>query len=236
MSPRFRLLALTVAAALWLFGSTRTARAHAWLGECVVDFDNTFALTWVLAQARATFAVPTGMSPSGDLEACDPTRHIACWTYRHRCFRNYINVAPMNYGHFHLSFEDPSLTCFADPGDGYGAGFGTPSGGGCVAADWRHEDRILQSHTQDHWIKIWLEDRVTHTPRVFDIPYIWVAGDKPIKFYFKKTDGSWWVWNKLDPGFIWFLGNWAFNVMEVRIRGSGEGLQAYTIGSFVIRD
>lgn len=124
------------------------ASAHCWLGKCDVYFDNSFALEHVAAQARTTFAFSTGLSSSGDPVQCDPSVHKSCWTYRHRCFSNYINVEDMNYGHFHLSFEDPTLNdpatfCFADPGDGGGAGFGRRSDDDCIFANWGVEPRIL---------------------------------------------------------------------------------------------
>lgn len=215
--------------------------AHSWLGECNVYFDNTFALEHVAAQARTTFAFSTGLSGSGDPEPCDTSIHQACWTYRHRCFSNYVNVEDMNYGHFHLSFEDPTLSdpatlCFADPGDGGGAGYGRKSGTNCIPANWGEEPRILQSHVQDHWIKIWMEDRVTHQPRVFDLSRISVGGDKPIRLWFKRTDGSWWCWNQLDPRTRWNLKQWAHDLVEVRIRGTNSGLGAYTIRGFTMQD
>lgn len=101
-------------------------RAHDWLAECRIRFDNEFALTWVYLNARGTFAAHTGVYPSGDAEVCNAS-HAACSTYRERCgSRGYVNVeeAPTGrHGHIHLMFEDSTLTCFADP-DGLGAGYG----------------------------------------------------------------------------------------------------------------
>jgi hypothetical protein len=239
MRNRPRTLTL-VAAALGVVGLGLAGRAaaHSWLGECRVYFDNEFALEHSYAQARTTFALRTGSSPTGEPEVCDTAVHQACWVYRHRCFSNYINVDDMTYGHFHLSFEDPDLTCFADPGDGGGAGFGRMSGSACIPANWGSEPRYLQSHLPDHWIKIWMEDRVTHQPRVFDLPEIYVSGDKAIQFWFKRTDGSWWCWQELGPRKRWKLEEWAHDLIEVRVRGSaGAGTAGpYTIRGFTVQD
>ena len=126
------LLCVTVILGGLLLAST-PANAHDWLGDCVVDFDNTFALTYIYGQARGNFGYPTGIDNSGELQTCNAT-HQACWTYRHRCFGNYINVDDMTYGHIHLVFDSPSLLtpCFVDPGDGPGAGFGRNVGDDCI--------------------------------------------------------------------------------------------------------
>ena len=126
------------------------AKAHDWLGDCVVDFDNTFALTNIYGQARDNYGHPTGIDNAGELQLCNAT-HQACWTYRHRCFGNYINVDDMTYGHIHLTFDSPSLLtpCFVDPGDGPGSGFGRNVGDDCIAADWIHEPRTLVTHWWD---------------------------------------------------------------------------------------
>jgi hypothetical protein len=104
--------------------------------------------------------------------------------------------------------------------DGGGGGFGRMSGSACIPANWGSEPRYLQSHLPDHWIKIWMEDRVTHQPRVFDLPEIYVSGDKPIQFWFKRTDGTWWCWRELGPRKRWKLAKWAHDLIEVRVRAS----------------
>lgn len=242
MKANRRILMLPLGLSL-LFGVSvsKAAIAHDWLGECTVNFDNPFALEHLASQARSTFAFPTGLSAAGKPEPCDTSAHEACWTYRHRCAQNYVNVDDMSYGHFHLSFEDPTLSdpaalCFADPGDGGGSGFGRKSGSECVPANWGAEPRILQSHVQDHWVKVWLEDRVTHVPKVFDMSEIYVGGDVPIQLWFKRTDGTWHCWKELGPGTRWKLKQWAHDLVEVRIRGASGGAGPYTIRSFKIQD
>ncbi len=57
--------------------ASTAADAHEWLGDCVVDFDNTFALTYIYGQARGNFGYPTGIDNSGELQPCNAT-HQAC--------------------------------------------------------------------------------------------------------------------------------------------------------------
>jgi hypothetical protein len=208
------------------------AVAHSWLAECTIAFDNEFALTWVYANARGNFAAYTGLSDTGEPEYCDPDEHLACWTYRERCgSRGYVNVdeAPTGrYGHFHLSFEDPVFNdpdtlCFVDPGDGFGSGYGRKSGGTCVAADWKNEPRFVSGHEPSHFIRLWVEDRVTHDPRSFDIASIRIRGPADGQVWFRKTDGSWWYWPRLAPG-RWNLSAWTWDITDLYLRAAdGEG-------------
>jgi hypothetical protein len=203
------------------------AHAHQWLEECDINFDNNFALSNVYDQARTTFAVPTSLSATGQLEVCQPGK--TCWTYRQRCgVPGYVNVEPLNYPHFHLSFEDPLLTCFAN------GGFGRMVNGMCQAADWAHEPRVVNPHDQTQWIKVWLGDRVSGQPRVFDVSAFRVTSTQPVQFWFQKTDGSWWFWGNLGPG-NWNLSNYAVDVMQVLIRGSDAATSTPTIANIVIR-
>lgn len=207
--------------------STSPANAHSWLAECNIGFDNEFALRWNYAQARGTFAQHTGLSAAGKPEVCDPTRHIACWSYRERCgSRGYVNVeeAPLGrYNHFHLMFEDPTLACFADPGDGLGAGFGRGTFESCTAADWKREPRFAAGHEESHFIRVWVEDRVTHDPRVFDVASIRIRGPAAGQVWFRKIDGSWWYWPRLAPGW-WNLSAWAWEITDLYVRAAnGEG-------------
>ena len=208
-----------------LFASS--LNAHSWLAECDIAFDNEFALRWNYVQARGTFAQHTGLSSEGEPEVCDSDEHIACWTYRERCgSRGYVNVqeAPLGrYNHFHLMFEDASLTCFADSGDGLGAGFGREAGSGCVAADWKEEPRFAAGHEATHFMRVWVEDRVSHEPRSFDIASIRILGPADGQVWFKKTDNSWWYWPRLGPG-RWNLSAWTWDITDLYVRAAdGEG-------------
>lgn len=214
--------------------------AHDWLAECTIRFDNEFALTWILQNARATFASRTGLNSADQAELCNPS-HIACWTYRERCgSRGYVNVeeAPAGrYNHFHLMFEDEILStkpCFADP-DGRGSGMGRPSGSGCVPADWKREPRFAAGHAPDHFMKVWVEDRVTHQPRVFDIASIRVRGPMSAEIWFQKIDGSWWVWRSLAPN-RWDISAYAFDIQGLYIRATAGSGTSVSFDDVVVRN
>jgi hypothetical protein len=213
------------------------AHAHDWLAECNIRFDNEFALTWSHLNARATFAVHTGLNAGGDTEVCTPA-HAACWTYRERCgSRGYVNVeeAPLGtYGHIHLMFEDSSLTCFADP-DGLGSGFGRGTFASCTAADWRHEPRFVAGHTADHMIKVWIEDRVSHDPRIFDIASIRVRGPAAAEIWFQKDDGSWWFWSSLGPG-KWNLSDYTFDIRALYVKAAAGSGTSVSFDNVIVRN
>lgn len=209
---------------------------------CLVSFDDRNALRQTFAQARTTFAVKTGRSPSGRLERCDTSNHSDCWTYRQRCTRNDVNIDSINYGHFHLSFERPvclgsdgSFFDPPDPGDGFGWGFGRIREGVCEIIDWSSERRTLDSHDENHWIKIWVGNARTQTPTYFDVDSIWVLPGKPIQLWFRTRDGTWWFWPEIPPAGIWNVSEWVRDVSEIRIRGA-ESFGNYRIGAFEIRD
>lgn len=216
------------------------AQAHEWLTECKIRFDNEFALTWAHVQARATFAIHTGLDGSGGTEPCDPS-HVACWTYRERCgSRGYVNVeeAPTGtYNHFHLLFEDEQLStspCFVDP-DGKGAGFGRTQGSSCVAADWKTEPRYAAGHTSEHFMKVWVEDRVTHEPRIFDVASIRVRGSVPAEIWFQKDDGSWWFWASLAPR-RWNLSEHAVNIRALYVKAAAGSGTSVSFDDVVVRN
>lgn len=235
MSSRFcsRILAIVV----MLHGLP--AAAHSWLAECNIGFDNEFALTWNYAQARGTFAQHTGLSGDGTPEVCDPLEHIACWTYRERCgSRGYVNVEEVplgRYNHFHLMFEDPTLVCFADNGDGLGAGFGRGTIGSCTAADWKTEPRFAAGHTADHFMRVWVEDRVTHAPRIFDVASIRIRGPMDGEVWFKKSDGGWWYWPRLAPG-RWNLSAWAWEITDLYVRAAAGSTTSVSFDDVVVRN
>lgn len=231
---------LKAAACFILMSFTVPVYAHDWLAECSIRFDNEFALRWVHANARATFAVHTGLDASGATEVCTAS-HTACWIYRERCgSRGYVNVeeAPTGrYGHFHLMFEDTVLAgfpCFVDP-DGRGAGVGRGSPSACTAADWKREPRFAAGHSEDHFIKVWVEDRVSGAPRIFDIASIRVRGPASAEIWFQKEDGSWWFWPSLDAR-RWNLSEHAFNIRALYVRAAAGSGTSVSFDDVVVRN
>lgn len=205
--------------------------------ECTVNFDDTAALSQIFGQARNMAAEPTGRSPSGELESCDPRSHSDCWTYRQRCARNDVNVEPINYLHFHLGFERGQV-CIGppDPGDGYGHGFGIMVRGRCAAVNWANMPRTMFAHKHDQWIKVWVGNAETQTPTYFDMEFIWLLPGEPVELWFLKRDGAWWFWSELRAAGVWDIREWGRDVAEVRIRGTAAALAPYQIGALVIRD
>lgn len=205
---------------------------------CTVDFDDRSALSQIFDQARYTFASPTGRSPSGELESCNPRVHTDCWTWRQRCTRADVNVESIDYSHFHLLVEGRT-DCYEglpDPDDGHGAGFGILVLGTCRPADWTRIPRIMAPHDQSRWVKIWVGNAETQRPTYFDMESIWVLPNNPIELWFRKRDGTWWFWPALEAGGVWNIGDWARDVSEVRIRGAESARSAYRIGAFAIQD
>ncbi len=231
----FAVVVVAGAVALLVLGGR--AQAHSWLGQCTPNFDNVFALTWNYANARNTFAVETGLT-AGAPDVCNRS-HLACWTYRHRCFNNYINVDDdSGYGHFHLMFTGAGfspLCGLLDPGDGYGAGYGKAVGGVCTTPDWRREPRVLNTHDSVQWIKIAVETPFTAVPKVFDMPRIRVGGTQPVQLWFRTTSGQWWYWPSLGPN-NWNLSDWVHDVDLVRIRGAAGAVGTIQIDDFDILD
>ena len=184
------------------------------LGECALTFDNAGALGAIAQQAAATFA------PGG---------------YTMPCSSHSLNVESVTWGHFHLNFEDPSVSCmWAEEGGivGYGRDDGS---GGCLPVDWDHEPRYLVSHKNDKWIKIWLEDGSSHQPRAFDLRRMHVGAGPPIQLWFQKQDGTWWFWDQLKGAKNWKLEQWSKDVVEVRIRGSSGSSGPYVIRNAYVK-
>lgn len=204
--------------------------------QCTVTFDDPSALAQIRLFARDSFAWTTGRSSSGELEFCDPSRHSDCWTYRQRCTTHDVNVDPIIWGHFHLSFETGGICLIFDPGDALGPAFGRRIDGRCTSIPWVFEQRVLHSHLSDHWIKIWVGNAASHTPRYFDMESVWVLPDQSIQLWFRKHDGTWWFWPELGAGTIWNTRDWIRDVSEVRISGARSGAAPYGIGAFGIRD
>lgn len=202
---RSSLYAVSTLAIVAMLSSVTVARVSPQnpLGECGLTFDDQAALAAIPDQAAWTFAP----------------------NYRMSCSPHFLNVEPMNVvGHYHLDFEDPNITCLAENGFGK-----LNSSNECVPVDWDNEPRLLHSHVQQQWIKIWMEDGSSHQPRAFDLRRIHVGAGPPIQLWFRTQDGSWWFWNELEGGENWKVEKWSKDVMEVRIRGTNTGLGSYTI-------
>ncbi|HMS84014.1 MAG TPA: hypothetical protein PKD12_10215 [Nitrospira sp.] len=206
--------------------------------SCLVTFDDENALGQIYGQARSTLALKTSRGPNGQLQVCDSTKHNNCWTYRQRCSRSDVNLDTIGSAHYHLSMET-GIECYTlpDPGDGLGRGFGRLVEWKCTDVDWGRTPRVLTSHDQSQWVKVWASTADTHAPMYFDLESIQVLPDTSIQLWFRKRDGTWWFWPELQASTTWTLREHVREVSEVRIRGAKTGrTSSYVIGSVTIRD
>lgn len=235
-----RVAAVAIGMGLLLHGAT--AGAHNNTGQCTVAFDNHFALTNTYINARYTFAFSTAFNSAGKLDTCANAQFPGvCWTYRHRCATNYVNVEDISgIGHFHLLFTDPAFdpVCFVDPGDGYGAGNGKMVGTSCLLPDWTREPRKTSHHFGNSWLSIKMHPPGSMaTQTVFDLARIHIGGTVPIQLWFHSTiDGGWYGWSSMAPN------NWntlasSHDIDEVQIsNASGDPHDSYEIDDFDILD
>jgi hypothetical protein len=237
MKPCKYLFRLVTACGL-LWSLSLPAAAHEWLEQCTIRFENEFALSNLYAHARATFTYPTGRGTDGDLEICNES-HGVCWMYRERCgIRGYVNVdiAPVgSYSHYHLGFQDTEIDCYAAVPDAYGAGAGRGDFSDCTPADWKREPRVAATHDGNQWLKIWIGDRVTNEPRIFDIASIRIRGSRNAQIWFQSEDGVWWHWSSLPPG-RWGLRDYVNNVRAVYVRGSATTPGSVEFDDIVVRN
>jgi len=193
-------------------GSAGFARAQ---NQCLISFDDTFALSNVYAQARTHFGFETKFNTSTNrYEQCDSAADDwqNCWVYRERCNSStfYVNAWPWSSAnHFHMFFDSPVLqnpTCHCDPGDGYGDGFGMSGGPGhCITNScpiWGEATRkSIYPHTSDDWAFIWMEQNGDKTQHTFTMKDITIGGTKSVELWYEKTDGTTWGWDELPPGY-----------------------------------
>lgn len=206
--------------------------------SCLVTFDDEAALGQIYGHARSTLALKSSRGPNGQLQMCDSTKHTNCWTYRQHCSRSDVNLETIGSAHYHLSMET-GIECYTlpDPGDGLGRGFGRLVEWKCTDVDWVRTPRVLTSHDQSQWVKIWLSTTDTHAPMYFDMESIQVLPDTSIQLWFRKRDGTWWFWPELQANNTWTLREHIRDVSEVRIRGARAGrTSSYVIGSVTVHD
>jgi hypothetical protein len=222
--------AVSLAAGLYM---VQAPSAFAHVEECIINWDNRFALSNILQQARATFVVPTTFDQNGQLTACQTTGNSAqnnlnCWQYQHPCGHGRISVWDQYYRHFHLGFEDESISsCFID------GGFGRMIDNRCVAPDWAGEPRIATSHAGDAWWEILLL-APNGDLKTFDLETIAVGGTTPIQMWFRKVDGSVWGWSELPAGANWDVSGSASGIVAVWVSAVAGNISPFTINDFSI--
>lgn len=218
---------LTLALSTGVVTHALEARAHD-AHRIVGDFANYDGLLTVEAQARTTFAVwSTFGSGPGGVTACPTVGDQAnCWVYWQPepwpdTVYAGLRVEPYVNSHYHLSFEDPSLTCFVDPGDGGGTGFGRPAAGGtCVAPNYAMEPRTVMAHSFGEWYWVWTEAWQNSTGsqgwRYFDLESFRNSGSDPVDLWVLWNDGQWYVLEDLPPG-VHDVSGWAYEISDALI-------------------
>lgn len=200
-------------------------------GECSTGFNDPGALSQLVDGASSTFAYPTGRDAGGRLEPCDERIHETCWTYRERCREHWIRVDPLTGGHFHLAPDDEEVEVGVCESE---FGLFTETADGCSLLEPARVPRTLMSHTQNDWIKLWLEEEATGEAVAFDLRRVMVDADKPIQLWVKRADGTWLCWERLDHSTAWEVE--AEDIMEARIRGADDGPGPYSIGGFALTE
>jgi hypothetical protein len=222
--------AVSLAAGLYMI---QASSAFAHVEECSINWDNRFALSNILEQARTTFVVPTTFDRNGQLTDCQTTgnsaqNNLSCWQYQHPCGHGRISVWDQYYEHFHLGFEDESIgSCFIN------GGFGRMINNRCVAPDWASEPRIATSHFGDAWWEILLL-APNGDLKTFDLKTISVGGTTPIQMWFRKVDGSVWGWSELPAGVNWDVSGSASGIVAVWVSAVAGNLEPFTINDFSI--
>jgi hypothetical protein len=170
--------------------------------ECHVGFDDRAALDSLPNQARTTSAhAPFYSQPCGD---------------------GALHVEPLNYGQYHLAYEDFPAGCVLDasPSDGEAWEDCAPLDGPGAAP------RLLGAHLGDQVIRIWYgagPDR--DAPRSFSLQSFVNVGGEPVQVRYRTGDGAWFQWRSLDGQTMWFLSPHADEVTEVRITHADTSLE-----------
>lgn len=216
----------TFIAALVLLASSltlsRPASAQA-AYDCLISYDDTFALTNYYDQDRTQFAVETrANSKTGKLESCTPfadDNWRACWAYRQRCSYTtfYVNQWPWGVNnHHHMPFDNPYLQdpiCTCDPRDGYGIGYGfkiptSSTTSKCFSTpcpNWKTETHPYTTvgHLGTDWTYIYVEKGGDRTQHVFYLQDITIGGTVPVQLWYVDKAGNSWGWTYLQPGYWW---------------------------------
>ncbi len=191
--------------------------------DCIVSFDDTFALSNYLGQARGQFGVESHYGSTGKLEACPGTDNWQnCWAYRQRCSYTsyYVNYWPWGANnHHHVPFDSPYLQdpfCVCDPKDGYDIGYGYKiptsattfkcyTSGPCPM--WKNETRpsATLGHLGTDWTYVYVENGGDRKQHVFYLEDITIAEGFPIQLWYVDDTGTTWGWPWLSANAYYTL-------------------------------
>lgn len=211
-----------------------------------INFNDSTALYWLYGQARSTFAVPSS-DGGGYAVSCSGGEAAGCWEYAQPTYDaannfywfyvyDWNSTTGTGASHYHLLFEDWSIgTCFYDPHDGLGAGFGRSVNGTCQGVDWTTSNRYLSTHQMDDWIQTWPDAWRQFKPSAM-VNYSSV----PIQIWVLATDGNWYFADNLTgPGAKQNLYNIANNQpaweVDVGVASSYSGGSPFEIDNFYIQ-
>jgi hypothetical protein len=139
----------------------------------------------------------------------------------------------VGFDHYHLMYEDPVAAACVPFFEGEDCAF-----------DPAEQPRYLMPMSTSDWLSLAVYQGEKYTS--FNVSRLTVTG-APIKLCYKKPAQGPWVtskagtdsipglsycWDKLDPGFVWDISDWAFDIVEVRITGAGDSL--YELDDLVI--
>lgn len=165
------------------------------------------ALAQVACTCEITFDEPEDLANLTYAEQCTTFVTSGNW-FRQSCPGNRtvtVKEEFPQYNHWHLSWEDPDINCFAADNC-----FGREVGNTCQVVDHTTEPRFLATHVGDHWIEL----EVSDTP--FEIRRIRVRTE-PIDLWIQKSSGQWLWWPDLGPG---YWATEADDLIAIRIHSS----------------
>jgi hypothetical protein len=219
-------------------------RTAAFPYDCPVDFDDTDALNGIPDHAATTFT-------------------YAPWWYQ-SCggsLQNYAVVRPVEYSHYHLNFEDDTISCL-DTNTGTFGRLQPDSTCSSNGIDYTMEPRYVSPHDIGAHIHLYVVNQYvnpndpysdsTYDKKPFDVKRFRVrTGSPPVRVCYKKVqeiDGPWlaapdvplhgsspgvWLcWNQLGPG-LWDLSEWATNIRELKVSAT-DGVSIFSIDDFRI--
>lgn len=171
-----------VAAGLLIAASSVAAQASAL--TCTVDVNSTTSLqAMTTSETCVTFAVSS--SPAY-VQNCSNGFKVTIGEY-----------SPV-YKHYHLSFEDSTISCLAS-----NSCFGKQVGSACNAIDTTTVARLVSAHASDEWISFthnWTATKTTFKS-------IYNRGTLPIDVFWETSTGTWLVATDLAAGTVWNISN-----------------------------
>ena len=168
-------------------------------GQCMLDFDTQSVLDMFPDDAEYTFSSPPHWS-----EACGD---------------GMMQLQPTVYSHYHLSYEDETISCI-DTNTGK---MGRPSGSDCIpVADPTLEPRHVSAHAGNEVMVLTLQAGNAQLP--FQLHSLANVGNEPVRLRYRTSGGQWYQIGNLGGNTTWNLGNYLADVVEVQITNSDTSL------------